>query len=161
MKRICIVNHKGGCGKTSTAVSLAHGLSRAGKRVLVVDVDPQGNAGQSFGVKHPKTLYHLLIDQAPPQECITTVRENLDIITSTKTSVVAEQNIFGEMGRERVLERRLNGLNGGYNYVLFDCAPSWRLLASTDSHAHLRAPCPSSGWSWITRSSSFTRSRSI
>jgi len=128
MKRISITNHKGGCAKTTTCISLAHGLSRAGKRVLVVDVDPQGNAGDSFGVKHPKTLYHLLTQQSSVEECIAHARENLDIIISNKTLVVAEQNISGEMGRERYLNRSLENLNNNYDYLFFDCAPSWRLL---------------------------------
>ncbi len=127
-KQISIANHKGGCGKTSTCVALAHGLSRVGKRVLVVDVDPQGNASTSFGVKHHKTLYHLLTGQAPLYDCVIQARPNLDIITSNRTLAVAEQKIQGEMNRERSLSRYVNGLNDHYDYVLFDCAPSWRLL---------------------------------
>ncbi len=128
-KRIAIVNYKGGTGKTTTCVSVAHGLSRSGKRVLIVDVDPQGNASDSFGKKPAKTLYHLLVNDTPAHECVGEVRENLDIIGANKTLVVAEQNIFGEMGREQTLARRLKKImNGVYDYIFFDCAPSWRLL---------------------------------
>jgi len=90
-KRFSVVNYKGGTAKTTTAVTLGHGLSRAGKRVLLIDIDPQGNASQTFGLRHDRSLYDLLTGQAEIHECIVQVRENLDIIAGNKTLVVAEQ----------------------------------------------------------------------
>jgi len=99
-----------------------------GKRVLLVDCDPQGNLAVALGLKPKFTLYHVLLDQQPVQDCIIQARENLDLIASNKTLAVAEQNLVGEMAREGVLKRRLDGVDSQYDYVLVDCGPSWRLL---------------------------------
>lgn len=127
-KKIAVAMHKGGTGKTTTCVSLGHGLARKGKKVLIVDCDPQGNAGTWLGVKNKKTLYHLLMNETSLKDCITKARDSLDIIISNKTLSVAEQNLVGQMAREKALKRGLSGIENEYDYVLLDLAPSWRLL---------------------------------
>jgi chromosome partitioning protein len=127
-KKISVAMHKGGTGKTTTCISLGHGLALKGKKVLVVDCDPQGNAGTWLGIKNQITLYHLLNDESSLKDCIVNARENLDIIISNKTLSVAEQQLVGKMGREKVLKRKLAGIENEYDFVLLDLAPSWRLL---------------------------------
>lgn len=128
MKKIAVFNRKGGTGKTATAVSLAHGLAMKGKRVLLIDCDPQGNVATWLGVTPKQTLYHLLMDAAELQDCIVNARENLDVIASNETLIAADQALIGEVGREKVLAEKLQGLRG-YDYVLLDCPPSLSIVA--------------------------------
>ncbi len=128
MRKIAIINQKGGTGKSTSALNLAAGLARKGKKVLLIDMDPQGNIATWFDVTPPKTLYHLLIeDGTSAGECIINVRPNLDILPSTKTAAQAEIILTGQPGRERLLSRKL-ALLKGYDFVLLDCAPSLNLL---------------------------------
>lgn len=127
MRIVAIVNRKGGTGKTTIAVNLGHGLALAGFKVLIVDVDPQGNVGICFGMTSKRTLYHLLIDHVSLKECIVEARENLNLILSDETLSRAEQLIFVAPNRERVLKESMNGIEG-YDFILVDCAPSLSLL---------------------------------
>jgi len=128
MRTIAIINQKGGTGKTTSALNLAAGLALRGAKVLLVDMDPQGNLGIWFGVSPKKSLYHLLVEeQTSWHECLHQVRNNLDLLPSTKTAAQAEIILTGQPSRERVLKRRLSDLRG-YDYVILDCAPSLNLL---------------------------------
>ena len=82
MRKICIINQKGGVAKTTTTISLATCLAVKGKRVLVIDLDPQGNVGTSLCIKHEKTVYDLLVNEEEVSECIINVSENFDAIIS-------------------------------------------------------------------------------
>lgn len=124
---IAILNQKGGTGKTTTAINLAAGLAEAGKRVLLVDLDAQGNVGISLGIKGPKSIYHILMQNAEPIECSVPVRNNLDIITSDHTLAAAEIELARRDRRAHALSLRFGKLSA-YDYVILDCAPSLSLL---------------------------------
>ncbi len=125
--RIAVFNHKGGTGKTTTAVSVAAGLAEAGKRVLLVDVDAQGNVGVSLGVRGDKTLYHVLVLGVDPGEASVPVSENLDVLTSNESLAAAELYLAARPHRDRVLRERMLGADA-YDYVVLDCSPSLSLL---------------------------------
>ena len=127
MRKICVINQKGGVGKTTTVLNLAIGLARKDKRVLVVDLDPQGNIGTCLCAASEKNIYHILVEDEDPQDCIVSVEDNLDIITSDSQLAKAELIMSGMPSRETVLKRKLEGMMG-YDYILVDCAPSVNLL---------------------------------
>jgi chromosome partitioning protein len=128
MKSICIVNMKGGVGKTTTAVHTAAGLARRGVRVLLVDADPQGNVAHTFGIKPAATLRELLLNESSPEDVIIRdARENLDIIASTTAAFSLERQLAGETQRETLLARRLSRLKE-YDVVVTDTSPSMSLL---------------------------------
>lgn len=127
MRKICIINQKGGVGKTTTAVNLGWGLAEAGKKVLIVDLDGQGNVSTCLGGESYKDLYDLLVENADVNECIAHIRENLDIIKSKENLAKAELILVGEASRETVLRRKLGAIKG-YDYILLDCPPSLGLL---------------------------------
>lgn len=128
MRKIAIINQKGGTAKTTTAINLAAALAQRDRHVLLIDMDPQGNISTWFDLVPQKSLYHLLVDESTtPEECIVPVRENLDILPSTKTAAQAELILTGLPGRERLLSRRLERLSQ-YDFVLLDCPPSLNLL---------------------------------
>ncbi|HUP20407.1 MAG TPA: ParA family protein [Gemmatimonadota bacterium] len=131
MRRVAVVNHKGGTGKTTTAVHLAAGLAEAGHRVLLVDLDPQGNIGQWFGVApRDVRLVDLLESRAGPRECAVEVRDRLDVIASDWRLAEAEEGLVRGRERENWLARRLSKLEG-YDYVVVDCAPSMSILTTS------------------------------
>lgn len=127
MRIIAVINQKGGVAKTTTTVNLATGLSRAGKRVLILDLDPQGNISTWFNKKSDKTTYDLLINSVHPAECIVTISPHLDIITSTSDLAKAELVLSGMNSRETILKRKMGPIES-YDYVLIDCPPSVSLL---------------------------------
>ncbi len=128
MRKIAIINQKGGTGKSTSALNLAAGLARKGKKILLIDMDPQGNIATWFDVAPKKTLYHLLLEEGTSAtDCVLNVRPNLDILPSTKTAAQAEIILTGMPGRERILGRKLGSLKN-YDFVLLDCAPSLNLL---------------------------------
>lgn len=125
-------NQKGGVAKTTTSVNLGAYLAAAGRRVLIVDTDPQSNATTSLGVD-PRTLtlslYNVLIDQVPIQRALTlTDRVGLDLIPSTTDLAGAEVEMARLMARERLLERALRPMLSHYDYILIDEPPSLGLL---------------------------------
>ena len=128
-RKIAILNYKGGTGKTATAVNLAYGLAKRNKRVLLVDVDPQGSSGHHLGVKHSHTLYDLLINKTPLQDVVIQARPNLDFICSNEHLFPAEMILAREDNREFVLSNCLDSLEDGYQYILMDCAPSMSLMS--------------------------------
>ncbi len=127
MRKICVINQKGGVGKTTTTVNLGVGLAKRGKKVLIVDLDPQGSIHTCLGVESQKDLYELLVEGANIKECITNALPNLDVIKSRETLTKAELILFGEPSRETVLRRKLSGLTM-YDYIILDCPPSLGLL---------------------------------
>ncbi len=125
-------NQKGGVAKTTTTINLGAYLAAAGRRVLVVDTDPQGNATTSLGVD-PRglsvSLYNVLIDQVPIQQAVTlTDRVGLDLVPATTDLAGAEVEMARLMARERLLERALRPLTPLYDYILIDEPPSLGLL---------------------------------
>ena len=128
MRKIAVISQKGGVGKTTTTVHLAAGLAKKGKKVLILDLDPQGNVSTCFFANAPKNMYHLLVEDIPPEQCIMNVSELLDIIPSDKSLAKAEMALAGVPSRETVLKRRLEHLNS-YDYIIVDCPPSLSLLS--------------------------------
>jgi chromosome partitioning protein len=126
-KRIAVVNYKGGTGKTSTVVNLAHGLTLLGKKVLIVDIDPQGSSGYYLGIDPEVTLYEALLRLQPIERCIIPARPNLDIICSNERVFAAELKLATQPGREVVLAQLLKNITA-YDYIIIDCPPSMNLL---------------------------------
>lgn len=128
----CFANQKGGVAKTTTAVNLGAYLVQAGRRVLLIDTDPQGNATTSLGVdprKLTNSLYHVLIEKLPIQQALTlTERVGLDLIPASTDLAGAEVEMAHMMARERLLGRALQPIMDAYDYILIDDPPSLGLL---------------------------------
>src|SRR3954468_10042213 len=130
MVRIAIVNMKGGVGKTTTSVNLAIGMASRGRRVLLVDMDPQGNVAHSLKIKaNRNTIYDLMaddmvIDQVIRQE----VRPNLDVIQRRKMAMGHENRLADETLREKIFKRRMRQVQQ-YDVVLVDTSPAMSLLS--------------------------------
>jgi chromosome partitioning protein len=129
-RRIAVLNQKGGTGKTTTSINLASALAMRGFRVLLIDMDAQGNVGVSLGVAGDKGTYHLLIDNLPVADCAVPIRNNLDIITSNESLAAAEIHMAQMENRERLLRNSLIERRGehGYDYIVLDCPPSLSLI---------------------------------
>ena len=126
---IAIANQKGGVGKTTTCVNLCAALCRMGKRVLLVDGDPQGNASSGMGVskaRKPNT-YDLLINDSPAEDCIVHT-EYGDVIPTGNELAAASVELIDAEEREYVLKKALLGLYSDYDYIFVDCPPSLELL---------------------------------
>jgi chromosome partitioning protein len=127
-RSIAVFNQKGGTAKTTTAVHLAHGLALAGKRVLLVDTDGQGNAGASLGVQCERSLYHVLVMGLPYKDAIVSARPGLDLLPANETLAAAELYLSGQRNRDRVLAARLTGARDAYDFLVLDCSPSLSLM---------------------------------
>jgi len=131
-KVIAICNQKGGVGKTTTSINLSTYLAIAGKKILLIDIDPQGNATSGLGInKHniKQSIYDLVIDEIDPRPVvISTMVENLSLIPSTLSLTGAEVELVGIMGREYRLKKALSAILGDFDFIIIDCPPSLGLL---------------------------------
>ena len=131
-KIIAFTNQKGGVGKTTTCINVAAYLAAMGKRTLVVDMDPQGNATSGLGVEKNKdlaTLYDVMSGEKASAEVIQkTVMKGLDIIPATVDLAGAEIELVQKDARERVVKEILTPLRAIYDYIFIDCSPSLGLL---------------------------------
>jgi chromosome partitioning protein len=129
---LTIANQKGGVGKTTTAVNLAASLAAAERRTLLIDVDPQGNAGSALGIRRDdsdRTVYEVLLDGLPLKEAIRkTELKFLDLVPASKHLVGAELELAEHDGRESRLRRAVEEVEGEYEYIVIDCPPSLGLL---------------------------------
>ena len=131
MRRITLVNQKGGCGKTTIAINLASCLAEKGERVLLIDLDPQGHATLGLGYKpgqSAKSLYEVLLGEIPVEEAIHNLRENLDILYSDVVLSAFEQVMAGVEEREFKLSQCLKSIQNDYSYTIIDSPPSVGLL---------------------------------
>ena len=126
---LAVFNHKGGTGKTTTAVTLAGALSDRGKRVLLVDTDGQGNVAISLGLKPLRTLYHVLVMGQPFTDAVVSARPGLDVLASNATLAAAELYLAGRSQRDRVLASRLTAAQPSYDHIIVDCSPSLSLMS--------------------------------
>lgn len=129
---IAIANQKGGVGKTTTSINLAACLAEAGKKVLMIDIDPQGNATSGFGVDKnnlENTLYELFVNECELDDCIIKeVIENLDILPSNVNLSAAEIDLIGVEKREFILKEHVEKIKENYDFVIIDCPPSLNIL---------------------------------
>ncbi len=132
-RTICIANQKGGVGKTTTSVNLSAALAYMGKRVLVIDLDPQGNASSGLGLKRYEyqdaNIYHVLIGEASLKDVVqNTAVQNLQVVPANPDLVGAEIELVDIPSREYRLKEAIASVKHHYDYVMIDCPPSLGLL---------------------------------
>jgi chromosome partitioning protein len=131
MRSIAVMNQKGGVGKTTTSVNLAAALARRGKRVLLIDMDPQAHASLHLGLE-PTAETHSIYDVLTRDDSLESVKkqpiENLWVVPSDLNLAGAEVELTGVVGREFILRDKLRADPGVYDYLIFDCPPSLGVL---------------------------------
>ncbi|GAA0608356.1 sporulation initiation inhibitor protein Soj [Virgibacillus siamensis] len=131
-KIMAIANQKGGVGKTTSSVNLSAGLAQFNNKVLIVDIDPQGNATSGVGINKAdmdQCIYNVLVEDLPAENvCVPTNTENLDIIPATIQLAGAEIELVPTISREIRLQKALEELKDNYDYIIIDCPPSLGLL---------------------------------
>jgi len=129
---IAIANQKGGVGKTTTAINLAACLAEKNKKVLAVDIDPQGNTTSGLGVDKNKldnTVYQMIIGECKLEECrIKTPIKHLDLLPSNVNLAGAEIELIGIEGREFILKKHVDIVRNEYDFIIIDCPPSLNIL---------------------------------
>ncbi|HHT9153663.1 MAG TPA: ParA family protein [Candidatus Hypogeohydataceae bacterium YC40] len=132
MRRIALANQKGGVAKTTTAVNLGACLAELGKKVLLIDLDPQANLSSWFGIKQEdleRSIYDVLIGETKIEEVLKDSKvKGLWLAPSTVELAGAERVLANEAGREIVLKKKLASLAESYDYILLDCPPSLGLI---------------------------------
>ncbi|MCF7955545.1 MAG: AAA family ATPase [Phycisphaerae bacterium] len=131
MRTIAVLNQKGGVGKTTSTVNIAAGLARLGKKVALIDMDPQAHLTIHLGV-NPETagagIYEVLTKSADINESLTQVRENLYLLGANINLVGAESELVSVVGREIILREAIETIRDNFDYLIIDCAPSLGLL---------------------------------
>ena len=131
-RTIAIANQKGGVGKTTTSINLSASLAAMGKKVLVIDTDPQGNTTSGFGVEKNEldnTVYELMLSECSIKECILNdVIPGVSIIPSNVNLAAAEIELIGVDRKEYILRREVEWVKESYDYIIIDCPPSLSML---------------------------------
>jgi chromosome partitioning protein len=129
---IAIANQKGGVGKTTTAINLSACLAEKNRKVLTIDIDPQGNTSSGLGIDKNKlknTIYQLMIGECELEDCrISTPIEHLDILPSNVNLAGAEIELIGVEGREYILKKHVEKIRDEYDFIIIDCPPSLNTL---------------------------------
>lgn len=129
---IAIANQKGGVGKTTTTINLAASLAELGKKVLVIDMDPQGNTTSGLGVEKnniDNTVYELILSECSVNECIIKdVIENVSVIPSNVNLAAAEIELIGIDKKEYILRNEIDWIKDKYDFIFIDCPPSLSML---------------------------------
>ena len=129
---IAIANQKGGVGKTTTAINLSACLAEAGQKVLVIDIDPQGNTSSGLGIDKneiERTIYEVILGQIRIEEAVCkNVFENLDVLPSNVNLAGAEIDLIDVENREYVLKNEIAQIRDQYDFVILDCPPSLSML---------------------------------
>jgi len=131
MRRIAVINQKGGVGKTTTTANLAAALALSGADVFLVDLDPQGHLSLHFGVEPgdgQPTVYDVLTAGTPIREAAVKVREHVTIVPADIDLAGAESELVSVMGREVLLREAITAIGEGFDYLLIDCPPSLNVL---------------------------------
>ena len=131
-KIIALANQKGGVGKTTTTINLAASLAALEKKVLVVDIDPQGNTTSGYGIEKndlDNTIYELMLGDCSIEDCIIKdVIENISILPSNVNLAAAEIELIGVDKKEYILKNEIDWVKDRYDYIIIDCPPSLSLL---------------------------------
>lgn len=131
-KIISVANQKGGVGKTTTTINLSAALAEKGKKILIIDIDPQGNTSSGFGVdKNQKdnTVYELILGYCPINEAIIhEVVSGIDLIPSNVNLAGAEIELIDKTHKEAILKKELDYVRDDYDFIMIDCPPSLNVL---------------------------------
>ncbi len=131
-KIIAIANQKGGVGKTTTSINLSASLAAKGKKVLVIDTDPQGNTTSGFGIDKndlDNTVYELILGECPIRDCIISdVINNLSLVPSNVNLAAAEIELIGVDKKEYILKNEVDYIKDDYDFIIIDCPPSLNML---------------------------------
>lgn len=131
-RTIAIANQKGGVGKTTTSINLSAALAKKGKKVLVIDTDPQGNTTSGFGVDKndlDNTIYELILGECSIEECIIkNIIENISMIPSNVNLAATEIELIGVDKKEYILKNEVDWIKDQYDFIIIDCPPSLNML---------------------------------
>ncbi len=131
-RTIAIANQKGGVGKSTTAINLSACLAEMGKKVLTIDIDPQGNTTSGLGIEKnelEKTVYELLIGECTLEECLIHLEfQNQDLLPSNVDLAGAEIELIGIDNKEYILKENIDTVRADYDFIIIDCPPSLNML---------------------------------
>lgn len=130
-KVISVTNQKGGVGKTTTTINLAAALCEEGKRVLVIDIDPQGNATVGLGVElddEQPTVYDVLLQECTVKKAAISSQWGPDVLSASEDLAGAQVELLDEIGRELRLKNALSKVDGDYDFIFIDCPPALNVL---------------------------------
>ncbi|MGH7176637.1 MAG: ParA family protein, partial [Tepidisphaeraceae bacterium] len=131
MRIIALMNQKGGVGKTTTTVNLGAALAEMGRRVCLIDLDPQAHLTINYGLEPSNdnvSIYNVLTEDRSLLEAVQQVGENIAVVPSSIDLAGAEIELVNIIGRETLLKRRLDAMTEAFDFVLLDCPPSLGLL---------------------------------